>query len=46
MQILLDTNVLSETTRPSPDPNVSAFLARGIPAYVTDPARAGMARLY
>ena len=35
MRILLDTNVLSETTRPSPDPNVSAFLARGIPAYIS-----------
>lgn len=35
MQILLDTNVLSETTRPKPDMHVIAYLARGIPAYIS-----------
>lgn len=35
MQILLDTNVLSETTRPSPNERVISYLARGIPAYIS-----------
>ena len=35
MQILLDTNVLSETTRPSPNEHVISYLARGIPAYIS-----------
>jgi predicted nucleic acid-binding protein len=35
MQILLDTNVLSETTRPSPNERVTYYLARGIPAYIS-----------
>ena len=35
MQILLDTNVISETTRPSPNERVIYYLARGIPAYIS-----------
>lgn len=35
MRILLDTNVLWETTRPSPNEQVTAYLARGIPAYIS-----------
>lgn len=35
MQVLLDTNVLSETTRPAPDQSVIGFLSRGLPAYIS-----------
>lgn len=35
MRVLLDTNVLSETTRPVPEERVLEFLQQGLPSYVS-----------
>lgn len=35
MNLLLDTNVLSETMRPRPDVKVVDFLRRGLPSYIS-----------
>ncbi len=49
--ILLDTNVISELVKPSPDPTVVAFLGRAVPAAVFTASvceaeiRYGLARL-